>query len=157
MTNKHLKHYLKANRFSIPKPASISSSQSRSLFWHEQSAHVRFFQFKKVYLLIYTSGIPCKAPVRTDYSMTRNYYGDGIVSDCAAYGLRRHLINASLLCNLFSDLSIRHSFSIRDRQHYLSYGFSERRSFHRNRRSEIRLPATEIYVEPAHRLLKYRQ
>lgn len=120
------------------------------------SLYFVLLKFQKGCLFIQTARITCQTAVRSDNSVTGNYYRDGIMSDGTSDYLSRHMLSTLLICDDICYLAIGHCLSVRYRKKYVVHYLSERCCVQTYRRCEARLFSAEINIEPFDGFGKYR-
>ena len=108
------------------------------------SLYFVLLKFQKGCLFIQTACITCQTSVRSDNSVTGNYYRDRVMSHSAADCLSRHMLSTLLICDDICYLAIGHCLSVRYRKKYVVHCLSERRCVQTYRRSEIWLFSAKI-------------
>ena len=127
------------------------------LFRYIKAAQIHPFQFQQLDFSVDTARVSGEVASCPDNAMTRNDYGNFVVSDRAADCLRRHAQNTSALCKLLRKLPIGHGLSVRYLQKQLPHLLPKCRADRMQRRYKVRLFCRKINIQPLLRFCKNRR
>ncbi len=124
---------------------------------YEQLVRQCLFHLEQPDFPVDATRITREASVGSHHAMARDNERDGIVPDSAAHSLRRHTIPAFFPGNPGSNFAISHCLAKRNGKHNLPDYLAEGRCTHVQFRSEVRILATEIDVQPAAGIVENRE
>ena len=121
---------------------------------HKEPLHVDVFHPQQFFLFVDAARIAGQAAVRSDDPVAWDEDRDPIVPDRTAHCLCRHAGPALLFRQLLCQRTVGRGLAVGDLQQQLPHRLPERRPHGMERRSEARLPAAEIDLQPAFCLLQ---